>query len=166
LAVVDEDGVPDDAAPMTRPGVARVQELMRLGEQEAWSLAALALVLQAESSPALLSAAEAVLAAHDLDAVTDLTDLDRRLAAGQAAAPLLQTARLVSGDAPGWQDQSDEALLAQGRASGQAAAAFKTFMLPAMTGLAEALSQPGARMLDVGTGTGALAVAYAERSRR
>lgn len=135
---------------------------MRRGEQEAWSLAALALVLQAESSPALLSAAEAVLAAHDLDAVADIAGLDRRLAGGQAAAPLLQTATLVSGDVSGWQDQSDEALLAQGRASGQAAAAFKAFMLPTMTGLAQALAQPGARMLDVGTGTGELAVAFAE----
>jgi methylase of polypeptide subunit release factors len=36
------------------------------------------------------------------------------------------------------------------------------FGLPMLGGLAEALARPGARMLDVGTGVAAMAVAYAE----
>ena len=39
---------------------------------------------------------------------------------------------------------------------------FARFMLPQMAGLAERLATPGARMLDIGTGTAALAVGYAE----
>jgi hypothetical protein len=58
--------------------------------------------------------------------------------------------------------KSDEALLAQGRASGQGAAAMVRFGLPMLAGLAEALARPGAMMLDVGTGVAAMAVAYAE----
>jgi hypothetical protein len=60
-----------------------------------------------------------------------------------------------------WAAQSDEALLAQGRASAQGAAGFAQFGLPMLTGLEEAFAG-GARMLDVGTGVAALAVAYAE----
>ncbi len=59
-------------------------------------------------------------------------------------------------------NQPDEALLAQGRASAQGAAAFERLGLPFMPGLAEALATPGARMLDVGTGVAALAASYAE----
>ena len=62
-----------------------------------------------------------------------------------------------------WAGQSDESLRAQRRASAQAAAAFAQFLLPRLTGLSEALSRPGVRMLDVGTGVAAMAVAYAER---
>ncbi len=60
-----------------------------------------------------------------------------------------------------WAAQSDEALLAQGRASAQGAAAFARFGLPSLAGLQGAFAD-GARMLDVGTGVAALAVAYAE----
>ena len=60
-----------------------------------------------------------------------------------------------------WTAQSDEALLAQGRASAQGAAGFAQFGLPMLTGLREAFAG-GARMLDVDTGVAALAVAYAE----
>ncbi len=135
---------------------------MDRGDDHAWSLAALALVLRQDGAPELLRAAEAVLAAWGLEPTADLAGLDRPAMAAQASAPLLQAAKVVSGDVSGWHDQSDEALLAQGRASAQAAAAFEQFILPTMTDLSQALHRPGARMLDVGTGTGALAVAYAE----
>ena len=40
---------------------------------------------------------------------------------------------------------------------------FAQFVLPRLTGLAERFASEGAAMLDVGTGTGALAVAYCEQ---
>lgn len=60
---------------------------------------------------------------------------------------------------------ADEALLAQGRASAQGASTFAQFGLPRLSGLAEMLARPNARILDVGTGVAALAVAYAELFR-
>ena len=68
---------------------------------------------------------------------------------------------MLRGDAQLWAGQSDEALLAQGRASAQGAAGLLQFGLPMLPGLAQALAHKGARMLDVGTGVAALAVAYA-----
>jgi len=88
--------------------------------------------------------------------------IDRTGVAAQAAAPLLQTSALLTTGGNLWAGQPDEALLAQGRASAQGAAAFARFGLPVLSGLAELMSAPGARMLDVGTGVAALAVAYAE----
>lgn len=82
--------------------------------------------------------------------------------ASQAAAPLLQTSTLISGGGSAWSGQSDEALRAQGETSAQSAQAFARFILPQLGDLAARLDQPGARMLDVGTGVAALAVAYAE----
>jgi SAM-dependent methyltransferase len=82
--------------------------------------------------------------------------------AAQAAAPVLQVAALLRGEAELWGGQSDEALLAQGRASAQGASLMARFVFPELAGLAEALGRPGARLLDVGTGVGALALAYAE----
>jgi SAM-dependent methyltransferase len=82
--------------------------------------------------------------------------------ASQAAAPLHQAAALASGRAVSWSAQSDQALLAQGRASAFGARAFAELLLPAMGDLGSRLSAPGARMLDVGTGVGALAVAFAQ----
>jgi SAM-dependent methyltransferase len=83
-------------------------------------------------------------------------------AAAQAAAPLLQAAAVIRGEAAAWAEQPDEALLAQGLASGRGAPGFLRLASTAMPGLAEAVSRPGARMLDVGTGVGGLAVALAE----
>ena len=84
----------------------------------------------------------------------------RQLAA-QAAAPLHQAAALASGQANRWSDQSDQALLAQGHASASGAPAFAHLALPVMGDLGSRLAAPGARMLDVGTGVGALAIAFA-----
>ncbi len=82
--------------------------------------------------------------------------------AAQAAAPILQGAALLTYDRPLWADQSDGAIRAQGRASAQGAGAFVEMGLPMLSGLADLMAAPGARMLDVGTGVAALAVSYAE----
>jgi hypothetical protein len=76
-----------------------------------------------------------------------------------SAAGILQAAGMLSGGAA-WAGQSDEALLAQGRGSAQAAAAFKTFALPALEGLQDLFDGEAPKMLDVGVGVAAMAVAY------
>jgi Methyltransferase domain len=138
-----------------------VRQIMHSADQAAWSAAALALAMSEGGSDDQLRAAIGVLGVLGID-IKELAGLDHRGVAAQAAAPLLQTAAMLRGEAAQWAGQSDEALLAQGRASAQGAAAFAQFGLPMMTGLAEMLARPDARMLDVGTGVAALAVAYAE----
>lgn len=140
----------------------RVRELMHAGDQGAWINAALALALDGRSPDAHRLAAADLLRSLAIDVDADLGELDRGGVAAQAAAPLLQTAALVRGDGHLWEGQSDEALLSQGRASAQGAAAMVRFGLPMLAGLAEALARPGAMMLDVGTGVAAMAVVYAE----
>jgi hypothetical protein len=81
--------------------------------------------------------------------------------AAQAATGILQSAALLSG-ANAWTAQDDEAIVAQGRASAQAAAAFKAFAVPMLEGLGALLSAPRPMMLDVGVGVAAMAVAYCE----
>jgi len=76
-----------------------------------------------------------------------------------SAANILQAAGMLSG-AAAWASQNDEALLAQGRGSAQAAAAFKMFVLPALEGLGDLFDGESPKMLDVGVGVGAMAVAY------
>jgi hypothetical protein len=135
---------------------------MGSGDRGAWINAAIALALDNSRSEVQRLAAADLLRSLDVDVDADLGELDRGRVAAQAAAPLLQTAAVVGGDGELWEGQSDEALLAQGRASAQGAAAMVQFGLPMLGGLAEALAQPGAMMLDVGTGVAAMAVAYAE----
>jgi hypothetical protein len=81
---------------------------------------------------------------------------------GMVSSPLLQAAALVAGPHAGWADNSDAVLTAQGQSSGSAAALFARFVLPHFDDLAGRLARPGARMLDVGTGIGALAVGFAQ----
>jgi protein-L-isoaspartate O-methyltransferase len=143
-------------------GPARLHELLSTGDRAAWATAALALVAGAGGTPALRRSAEEVLDALGISLDSHaVPGIDRAGVAGQAAAPLLQTSALLTrGEV--WVDQPDEAIIAQGRASAQGAAAFERLGLPFMAGLAEALATPGARMLDVGTGVAALAASYAE----
>jgi hypothetical protein len=140
-----------------------VQQLMHSTDQSVWTATALCLVLDGRGSTGLQGAAADVLASIGLDGARSLSDLDGPGVAAQAAAPVLQAAALLRGDGDLWATQSDAALLAQGRASAQGTAMFAQFGLPRLAGLASALAQPGARMLDVGTGVAALAVAYAEQ---
>ena len=143
-------------------GPTRLHELLSTGDRAAWATAALALVAGAGGTPELRRSAEEVLDALGISLDSDaVPGIDRAGVAGQAASPLLQTSTLLTrGEV--WVDQPDEAIIAQGRASAQGAAAFERLGLPFMGGLAEALATPGARMLDVGTGVAALAASYAE----
>lgn len=133
---------------------------MGRGEQAAWSNVALALALSSTAPSSILAAADDVVRACGIDLPGDAAGLQPELAAAQAAAPLYQVAEVLRGGGH-WRELSDEALIAQGAASAQAAGMFVQFALPQLDGLAAALDRQGARMLDVGTGTGALAVAYA-----
>jgi SAM-dependent methyltransferase len=139
-----------------------MRHLMQSGDRGAWSMAALTVALKDNGPEEHMRAAVDLLGALGIDVRADFSDLNRAGTAAEAAAPLLQTAALVGGDGQLWAGQSNQALLAQGRASAQGAAAFAQFGLPRLPGLAEALARPGARMLDVGTGVAALAVAFAE----
>lgn len=147
---------------MTPEPADRVTQLMHAGDQAVWATAALALVLAGRGSEAQQRATAEVVRAQDFDVERDMDHHDRAGRAAQTAAPLLQAAALVRGDGDVWSGQSDEALCAQGAASAQGVRAMKQFLLPMLPGLAEAMERPGARMLDVGTGVAALAVAWAE----
>ncbi len=141
----------------------RLHEILSTGDRAAWTTAALALVAGDDPAVDLRPAAQAVLDALGIPAeFLAGGPVDRSAVAAQAAAPLHQTSALLRPGDHLWLDQPDEAILAQGRASAQGAAAFAELGLPVLAGLAETLVAPGARMLDVGTGVGALAVAYAE----
>ena len=127
-----------------------------------WTLAALAIVLNRSHGGAQREAAAAVLDALGIN--LEDTGLSGELAgqtASMASAPLVQTARLLSGGSE-WDEQSDAALLAQGRSSAQAAPLFAQRVFSQLEGLNDRFAEPGARMLDVGVGTAAMAAAFAE----
>jgi SAM-dependent methyltransferase len=145
---------------VTDPADERTGQFLHAADQSAWSLAALSLVLGNGGTAELRRSAQELVRVLGLD--TGAHPERGRALAGQAAAPLLQTAALLGGGFDAWAGQTDEALLAQGRASAQGAPLFARFVFPGLPGLTDALSQPGARMLDVGTGVAAMAVAYAE----
>jgi SAM-dependent methyltransferase len=142
--------------------VAQLSAAIGQWDQGATCLAALAVTADAAATTPLGAAARDVLTAAGLDeglhAQLPFTPLQLH---GMVASPLLLAAALVDGPGAGWDQQSDSTLAAQGHASGSAAILFARFVLPHFPDLAERLAQPGARMLDVGTGIGALAVGYA-----
>jgi 2-polyprenyl-3-methyl-5-hydroxy-6-metoxy-1,4-benzoquinol methylase len=152
------DEMIDEQATMRITGAVREWDL------GATCLAALAVVTDGAGGSALAGAARAVMAAAGLgDVLADPPRLpfSAEHVHGMAASPLLQATAMMSGSRASWSAHSDETLIAQGRASGSAAALFTTFVLPHFAGLADRLARPGARMLDVGTGVGALAIGYA-----
>jgi len=140
----------------------RLQHLLHTGDQAAWTTAALVTVLRESGSEAQRTAAGEVLRVLGLDVREATAQRDRAAVGFEAAAPVLQAAAVLRGEADLWAGQSDEALLAQGRASAQGPPLMARFVFTALPGLLDALGRPGARMLDVGTGVGGLAVAYAE----
>lgn len=151
---------------MTSSATRSLAVTMQEWDEGAWSLAALALATGGNSTPELTAAAHELLVATGLtgapgEPLRDFGTATPQQVASQAAAPLHQTSALLSGRGISWCANSDEALLAQGHASAQAARPFAQFMLPAMGDLAGRLAAPGARMLDIGTGVAALAIGYA-----
>jgi 2-polyprenyl-3-methyl-5-hydroxy-6-metoxy-1,4-benzoquinol methylase len=154
-------------SPASAPGVARdLLAAIAAWDQAAWSLAALARVAADDGPSDITAAARQMLSARGIAAAPGqpVPGVDATTApqiASMAAAPLHQAGALASGHAINWSDQTDQALLAQGVASAIGARAFPELILPAMGDLGDRLAAPGARMLDVGTGVGALAVAFA-----
>lgn len=146
---------------MTDAARDQLNAFLHASDQAIWSTAAVVLAIQGTASDGQLAAALAVLRARELDSAASLGAEEAGGVAAQAAAPIHQVAALLRGDGQMWAAQSDEALVAQGQASAQGAAAFAKFGLPMLAGLREAFAD-GARMLDVGTGVAAMAVAYAE----
>jgi len=140
----------------------RLQALLHTGDQASWTAAALVTVLRGSGPEAQRTAAGELLRVLGLDVEAAMAGRDAAGIAAEAAAPVLQAAALLRGEADLWSGQSDEALLAQGRASAQGPPLMAAFIFPGLPGLLDALGRPGARMLDVGTGVGGLAVAYAE----
>lgn len=155
-------------SPASVPGLPTgVLAAMAAWDQGAWRLAALALVAGGSGPPEVTAAAQQLLSASGITAapgqpVPGADSATAQQIANYAAAPLHQAAALASGRTVSWSAQSDQALLAQGRASALGTKAFAQLMLPAMGDLGRRLAAPGARMLDAGTGVGALAIAFAQ----
>jgi SAM-dependent methyltransferase len=142
-----------------------IHDLMEQWDQNAWSLAALSIALRSDNGP-ITTASREVMAAMGLPVepeklIDGVAVLPEHLGA-QAAAPLLQVASLLQTDLTEWAAQPDAALLAQGRISAQVVSTFEQFAPAVLNGIVERLGEPGSRMLDVGTGVGGLAVAFAE----
>ena len=133
-------------------------------DQGAMCLTALAVAANGTAAQALTAAAGDVVRAAGLDGVLaspERLPFSPGELSGMAASPLLQAAAVLGGGYEAWTAQSDAALIAQGQASGSTAGLFAQFLLPQFSDLAGRLAEPGARMLDVGTGIGALAAGFA-----
>jgi hypothetical protein len=126
-----------------------------------WSTAAVTVTLDGKASPELQRAAVDVLRALRLEELVDMPAEQAAGLAAQAAAPVHQVASVMRGEGQLWEAQSDHALIAQGEASRIRAAEGAKECIALLAGLPEAFAS-GASMLDVGTGVGAMAVAYAE----
>src|SRR3954468_10817221 len=105
--------LPDRLPRMPTPDE-RLQELLHSGDQAAWTTAALVTVLRGSGSEAQQTAAGELLRALGLDVGEAMAGRDVGGVAAEAAAPVLQVAALLRGEADLWAGQSDEALLAQG----------------------------------------------------
>ena len=122
-------------------------------DRSAWTLAAIVAALR-DGEPTARAVIEL------LGPIQSLVGEEAEQVAGAAAAPLLQAARFVTGGSA-WNEQDDEALLAQGRASAAAGALFPESVLPQLPGGERLLTGP-VRLLDVGVGVAAMAVALCQ----
>ncbi len=144
----------------------QLQSLLRDWHDAAWSLAAVAIALDESALPGVREAAEEVMSALGMPRGPARLDLlagarpDQIVA--QASAPLLQTSALLRRPEAPWTDLPNDALLTHGRNSSRQVNIFRDHALPHLPGLEERLRSPGAVMLDVGTGVGGLAIAFAE----
>lgn len=137
--------------------------MMREVEQAVWSAAAWVLTLDGRGDSPLERAASDVVRTLGLASDPGLDDSTSRAMVAQTVAPIHQVSALLREGSGSWADQSDDALLAQGRASGRAAQMMAEHLLARLTGLDEAFATSGTRMLDVGTGVAGMAVGYAEQ---
>lgn len=114
-----------------------------------------------EAPPAVAERLEGVLATLGVD-LGDLTPEQCQIALGAIRAFFRQAADLI--DAPdrptGWLTDDDTVLQSQGKAS-MSVAPLLTLLAPQLGDLADRVDRPGAALLDLGTGTGWLAVALA-----
>ena len=156
----------------TMATAAEVGTLIHRLQQGVWQLAALAVALRDDPArdPERKRQAQQVLVEMGLMSETsagiapasglaELISSGRSDLAAESAANILQSAGVLSG-AAAWASQNDDALLAQGRGSAQAAAAFKMFALPALEGLKDLFDSESPQMIDVGVGVAAMAVEY------
>lgn len=122
-------------------------------DRATWSLAAIVAALR-DGDPTARAVVELVAP------MQSLAGQEAEQVASAAAAPLLQAARFVTGGSA-WDEQDDEALLAQGRASAGAGAFFPERVLPQLPNSERLLTGP-VRLLDVGVGVAGMAVALCQ----
>lgn len=145
----------------TMTAAAAITEPVREWERGAWCLAALALAAGGQGGSLAAAAAEVLESAGlPVDALAASPFTAAQLE-GIGSAALLKTVGVLTGREASWAEQSDEALRAQGESSGVGGGMFAQYILPAYPELAGRLARPGARMLDVGTGVGALGAGFA-----
>ncbi|MEE4545830.1 class I SAM-dependent methyltransferase [Streptomyces sp. V4-01] len=100
-------------------------------------------------------------ALHQADAATASSAVEAKLSSLRQAVAAA-AADGAGAPAAGWGAQADEVLLHQGRASAATGRALAAKIVPRLAGCAERLAADGGRILDVGAGVGALALALAE----
>ncbi len=122
------------------------------------------LSLNADGAPPEPAVAAALARTASLAApAADLDDLDassRDVVVGTVTSFLKQALELIENPsrAGGWVYTDPVVLQSQGRSSVRVADLFAA-VAPSLTGLGEALAEPGARILDVGSGVAALTIA-------
>ncbi|MFJ3672528.1 class I SAM-dependent methyltransferase [Streptomyces sp. NPDC090106] len=174
---------PEPAAPAPNPVLSLDEDPVGVLEAAVWAMAALVSTQRQALSEPL---ADVLAKDPERTAVLESVSLVRRGSEGLVAHPSLDRAdpatarsaveaklsslrQAVAAAADGagtpeggWGALDDEVLLNQGRASAATGRALAARIVPRLAGSAERLAAEGSRVLDVGTGVGALALALAE----